>query len=417
MSNPHQELSSPEANGFCKELASPKQTTLGKNISNPFMAGSFPKTLCCKTTFIHGICINMDLFEFLLVYLVVTSVLVMNRVLIEAQQHISNESPLLGVNTPRCDEDSIELMELMVFLATATIKRVNDVVQFHALIDRKKVVVIEDVIKSDLCLDDVDGVECLPNEEIFAELARMGYEKHPLKLTFYKAFFSTQWKFLIHIRVQCISAKRTVWNEFSCSMASVVICLATSRKFNFSKHIFDSMNKTSILKFGDSKAKEKGKDVREEEVKVFRGKIEAIDADEDINLVDVETQVDMDVKLHWRIDQDVSAATKDVSAVEPTVFDDEEVTMNMAQTLIKMKEKKAKLLDEQIAQILHDEEIEKAAAREKQEKDDLERAKVLQMQYEDKKKNIDWNTVAEKYKKSILTISGSTKVLRRNQFT
>nr|GEW21653.1 Gag-Pol polyprotein [Tanacetum cinerariifolium] len=37
-------------------------------------------------------------------------------VLIEAQHHISNELPLLGVNTPRCDEDSLALMELMVFL-------------------------------------------------------------------------------------------------------------------------------------------------------------------------------------------------------------------------------------------------------------------------------------------------------------
>nr|GEV33166.1 hypothetical protein [Tanacetum cinerariifolium] len=44
MSNPHQELTSPEANDFCKELASPKQTALGKDNSNPFMAGSFPKT-------------------------------------------------------------------------------------------------------------------------------------------------------------------------------------------------------------------------------------------------------------------------------------------------------------------------------------------------------------------------------------
>nr|GFB04398.1 hypothetical protein [Tanacetum cinerariifolium] len=69
----------------------------------------------------------------------------------------------------------------------------------------------------------------------------MGYEKPPLKLTFYKAFFSTQWKFLIHTLVQCLSAKRTAWNEFSYSMASAVICLATSRKFNFSKYIFDSM--------------------------------------------------------------------------------------------------------------------------------------------------------------------------------
>nr|GFA71882.1 hypothetical protein [Tanacetum cinerariifolium] len=63
------------------------------------------------------------------------------------------------------------------------------------------------------------------------------------------------------------------------------------------------------------------------------------------------------LKKVGRIYQDVSAATKDVITTEPTVFNDEEVTMTMAQTLIKMKAKKAKLLDEQIAQRLHDEEV------------------------------------------------------------
>nr|GEY10750.1 uncharacterized mitochondrial protein AtMg00810-like [Tanacetum cinerariifolium] len=55
----------------------------------------------------------------------------------------------------------------------------------------------------------------------------MGYEKPSTKLTFYKAFFSAQWKFLIHTILQCMSAKRTAWNEFSSFMASAVICLAT----------------------------------------------------------------------------------------------------------------------------------------------------------------------------------------------
>nr|GEY13325.1 hypothetical protein [Tanacetum cinerariifolium]GEY17409.1 hypothetical protein [Tanacetum cinerariifolium] len=88
-------------------------------------------------------------------------------------------------------------------------------------------------------------------EEIFTKLARIGYEKPSTKLTFYKAFFSAQWKFLIHKIVQCMSAKRTAWNEFISSMASVVICLATGRKFKFSKYIFDSMvrNMDSTSKF------------------------------------------------------------------------------------------------------------------------------------------------------------------------
>nr|GEV02967.1 retrovirus-related Pol polyprotein from transposon TNT 1-94 [Tanacetum cinerariifolium] len=80
-----------------------------------------------------------------------------------------------------------------------------------------------------LRLDDAEGVDCLPNEEIFAELARMGYEKPSTKLTFYKAFFSSQWKFLIHTILLSLSAKHTSWNEFSSAMAFAVICLSTGR--------------------------------------------------------------------------------------------------------------------------------------------------------------------------------------------
>nr|GFB62038.1 hypothetical protein [Tanacetum cinerariifolium] len=84
------------------------------------------------------------------------------------------------------------------FWNTVAIKQVNDVTRLQALVDKKKVVVIKAAIREVLRLDDEEGVDCLPNEEIFIELARMGYEKPSTKLTFYKAFFSSQWKFLIH---------------------------------------------------------------------------------------------------------------------------------------------------------------------------------------------------------------------------
>ncbi|GJT92569.1 hypothetical protein Tco_1081414 [Tanacetum coccineum] len=51
------------------------------------------------------------------------------------------------------------------------------------------------------------------------------------------------WKFLIHTILQCLSAKTTAWNEFSSTMASAIICLATNQIFNFSKYIFDNMVK------------------------------------------------------------------------------------------------------------------------------------------------------------------------------
>nr|GEZ76488.1 hypothetical protein [Tanacetum cinerariifolium] len=107
---------------------------------------------------------------------------------------------------------------------TVVVKKENDVIRLQALVDKKKVVVTEATIREALSLDDAEGVECLPNEEIFVELAIMGYERPSTKLTFYKAFFSSQWKFLIHIILQCMSAKRNSWNEFSSLMASAVIC-------------------------------------------------------------------------------------------------------------------------------------------------------------------------------------------------
>nr|GEZ57439.1 uncharacterized mitochondrial protein AtMg00810-like [Tanacetum cinerariifolium] len=99
----------------------------------------------------------------------------------------------------------------------------------------------EAVIREILRLDDAEGVDCLPNEEIFTGLARMGYEKPSTKLMFYKDFFSSKWKFLIHTILQSLNAKRTSWNESSSAIASAVICLSTGHKFNFLKYIFESL--------------------------------------------------------------------------------------------------------------------------------------------------------------------------------
>ncbi|GJS60678.1 putative ribonuclease H-like domain-containing protein, partial [Tanacetum coccineum] len=129
------------------------------------------------------------------------------------------------------------------FWATAKVQTVNGVRQIQALVDKKRVVVMESSIRRDLHLDDAEGIDCLPTATFFEELARMGYEKPSQKLTFYKAFFSPQWKYFIHTITQCLSAKSTAWNEFSSSMASLIICLAINQKFNLSKYIFDAMVK------------------------------------------------------------------------------------------------------------------------------------------------------------------------------
>ncbi|GKC38806.1 hypothetical protein Tco_1051190 [Tanacetum coccineum] len=58
-------------------------------------------------------------------------------------------------------------------------------------------------------------------------------------------------KKVIITKTSCLSSKSTAWNEFSSTMASIIICLTTNHKFNFSKYIFESMvkNVDSSVKF------------------------------------------------------------------------------------------------------------------------------------------------------------------------
>ncbi|GJX51722.1 hypothetical protein Tco_0278567 [Tanacetum coccineum] len=73
-----------------------------------------------------------------------------------------------------------------IFWSTATSKTINYVKQIHAIVDGKAVVILESSVRSDLLFDDEDGVTCLTNDEIFENLALMGYEQLSTKLTFQK---------------------------------------------------------------------------------------------------------------------------------------------------------------------------------------------------------------------------------------
>nr|GEV66986.1 hypothetical protein [Tanacetum cinerariifolium] len=288
-------------------------------------------------------------------------------------------------------------------LAIVLTKKSNDVVKLQALIDRKKVIITEDTIRQNLRLDDADGVDYLPNKEIFAELARMGYEKPSTKLIFYKEFLSAQWKFLIQTIVRCMSAKRTAWNEFSSSMASIVICLATD---NLSSHnskftspaltqkVFANMwrigkgfSGVETHLFDNILVQQQVHDdaeVEEDEVpqqqpsqtpNILESSMTLLNTlmETCATLTQKVSHLEQDkvaqalkitkLKQRGRMEEDVTAV-KDINVAKskPTVFDDEE-------------------------------EIKQAAARERQEKEDLEIFKVLQQQYDQKQEDIDWNIV------------------------
>ncbi|GJW63923.1 hypothetical protein Tco_0115807 [Tanacetum coccineum] len=127
------------------------------------------------------------------------------------------------------------------FWMSAKSKIINNVRYITAKVAGKPVSISEASIRSDLLFDDADGIDSLPNQAIFDAIQLMGYEGDLTVLTFNKALFSPQWRFLFHTMNHCISSKSTSWDQIPTNIATAVICLTTNQKYNFSKLIFDGM--------------------------------------------------------------------------------------------------------------------------------------------------------------------------------
>nr|GEV11569.1 putative ribonuclease H-like domain-containing protein [Tanacetum cinerariifolium] len=149
-------------------------------------------------------------------------------------------------------------------------KDVNDVTRLQALVDKKKVIITEATIRDALRSDDAESIDCLPNEEIFTELSRMG----------------------------------TSWNKFSSSMALAVICLSTEiTKLKQRVKKLERRNKLKVSKLRRLKRV---------------GTAQKVDTSDDIVMDDVskpgiiaDINEDEDVTL-----KDAAAVAKDVDVVE-----------------------------------------------------------------------------------------------------
>ncbi|GJT44148.1 hypothetical protein Tco_0952863 [Tanacetum coccineum] len=127
------------------------------------------------------------------------------------------------------------------FWTSAKSKTVNNISYIDAIVAGNPVTISEASIRSDILFDDADGIDTLNNYAIFDTIQLMGYEGDLNILTFNKALFSPQWKFLFYTMNHCISSKSTSWDQIPTNIATLVICLATNQKYNFSKLIFDGM--------------------------------------------------------------------------------------------------------------------------------------------------------------------------------
>ncbi|GJX04605.1 hypothetical protein Tco_0190521, partial [Tanacetum coccineum] len=101
------------------------------------------------------------------------------------------------------------------FWTSAKSKTINNVRHITAKVAGKSVSISEASIRSDLLFDDADGIDTLPNQDIFDAIQQMG-------------------------------SKSTSWDQIPTNIATAVICLTSNQKYNFSKLIFDGKQLVNV---------------------------------------------------------------------------------------------------------------------------------------------------------------------------
>nr|GEV18768.1 putative ribonuclease H-like domain-containing protein [Tanacetum cinerariifolium] len=224
---------------YSKELASPKQTALGNDKSNPFMAGSFPKTICYKLM-MFGLTKDADVNFMLLGRKFNYSKYMFDSMV----RNMDSPNP---TPTPHTTPPALPPQEQPTTTTESSMSLLTTLMETCVTLSKK--------------------------------VAELEQDKHTKGLEILK----------LKKRV-----KKLEKNKRSKSLG------------------FKRLRKVGTLQRVESSAN---------------------------NVVEV---VEMDAELHGKIDQDddVNAASKGVNAADPTIFDEEEITLTMAQTLIKMKSKK-----------------------------------------------------------------------------
>ncbi|GJT07189.1 hypothetical protein Tco_0841651 [Tanacetum coccineum] len=139
------------------------------------------------------------------------------------------------------------------FWMSAKSKIINNVRYITAKVAGKHVSISEASIRSDLLFDDADGIDSLPNQAIFDAIQLMGYEGDLTVLTFNKALFSPQWRFLFHTMNHCLSSKSTSWDQIPTNIATADLVGI--------KEVTDQAKKIQHLKAQIKKLKKKAKPV------------------------------------------------------------------------------------------------------------------------------------------------------------
>nr|GEW27268.1 hypothetical protein [Tanacetum cinerariifolium] len=261
-------------------------------------------------------------------------------------------------------------------LNTASSKTINSIKQIHATVDGKAVVISESSVRSDLLFDDEDGITCLINDEIFENLALMGYEQLLTKLTFQKGGSTRRQETIGGTPAQTRS-KRVLEHLNESPLPEVLSNRVTTLK--------NALSRTKAIYHKAFITLTKRVKKLETQLKKKRSRAVIHSSDEEEPSLDIEDSPKQG-RMIGEIDKDknfnlVSEQGEVHEIAEPLKYDDD---ATLAKTLLNIKRSTTKDKEK-----LHGEELAKETTRQEQEKYNLKKALELQKQLDQKEEDVD----------------------------
>ncbi|KAI3744845.1 hypothetical protein L1987_57940 [Smallanthus sonchifolius] len=113
--------------------------------------------------------------------------------------------------------------------------------QIRGTVDGKEMIITEAKLRQHLKLQDEGDALSYPRDVYMRTFVSIGYTGNQTEYTIEKALMGPKWKYLCHTLLQCISQKRSGWNQLSSGLASAVHGMITGAGFNFSHLILEGL--------------------------------------------------------------------------------------------------------------------------------------------------------------------------------
>ena len=123
-------------------------------------------------------------------------------------------------------------------------KQGEDVIAINSTLQKKTVRITPQSISEVFQLDDQEGKDSFPKNELKIDFIERGYADTMMKRdTLQKGFFPPATRFLFHTLLMCVSNKTTAYNEIPLKIQNLGYAIHQDENFNYSQEIFNDLVK------------------------------------------------------------------------------------------------------------------------------------------------------------------------------